>query len=78
MRNLRVSRVYLLFRLSSAFREKHLRRFNDRRVERGEAVEAVAAAQGVHEALHLRLVGGEQFHEPGQGPGLDAFHSILL
>ena len=57
--------VDLLFGLASALGEQHVARFDDGRVERGEAVHAVGRAQDLHQALHLRLRGGKQLHKAG-------------
>ena len=55
--------VDLLFRFAAALSEQHIARFDDGRVERGEAVAAIGRAQNVHHALHLLLLRGKQLHE---------------
>ena len=58
--------VYLLFRLPAALGQQHLRRLDNGRVERGEAIGGVAAAQGILHALHLHLLCGQQLHKAGE------------
>ena len=57
--------VDLLFRFAAALGEQHVARFDDGRVERGEAVHAVGRAQDLHQTLHLRLGCGKQLHKAG-------------
>ena len=57
--------VDLLFGLAAALGEQHVARFDDGRVERGEAVHAVRRAQDLHQTLHLRLGCGKQLHKAG-------------
>ena len=48
-----------------ALGEQHIARFDDGRVERGEAIDAVGRAQHLHKALHLCLRRGKQLHKAG-------------
>ena len=57
--------VDLLFSLAAALGEQHIARFDDGRVERGEAIDAVGRAQHLHKALHLGLRRGKQLHKAG-------------
>ena len=55
--------VDLLLGLAAALGEQHLRRFDDRRVERREAVERVGIAQNAHHLLQLHLLLRRKLHE---------------
>ena len=57
--------VDLLFSLAAALGEQHIARFDDGRVERGKAIDAVGRAQHLHKALHLGLRRGKQLHKAG-------------
>jgi hypothetical protein len=68
--------VDLLFGLAAALGQQHLGRLDDGGVERGEAVERVGVAQGLHPAPS-GAARRQQLHEAGQRPGLDLFHVYL-
>ena len=57
--------VDLLLRLAAALGQQHLRRFDQRRVQRGEAVEAVRLPQDLHHPFHLHLRPRQQLHKAG-------------
>ena len=68
--------VDLLFRLAAAFGQQDLRRLEHGRVERGEAVQRVDAAQRIEHALKLKLRAGQQFHKTRERARFDAFHTV--
>ena len=43
-------------------------------IESGKAILGVSFAEDLHHPLQLRLLGVEQLHKTGQGPGLDNTH----
>ena len=57
--------VDLLFRLAAALGQQDLGGFQQRGVERREAVERIGLAQDLHHALELHLRRGQQLHEAG-------------
>ena len=61
--------VDLLFGFAAALCQQHVAGLNDGGVQGGEAVQGVGAAQHLHDALHLLLRRGEEFHKAGQCPG---------
>ena len=57
--------VDLLFRFAAALGKQDLRRLDDRGVKRGEAVERIDGANGLHNTVHLHLLLRQQLHEAG-------------
>ena len=72
--------VDLFLGLAAALGQKHLAGLDDGGVQRGEAVQGVGVAQGLHHALQLLLGPGEELHEAGEGTGCLFCHcdSLLL
>ena len=69
--------VDLFLGFTATLGKQNLRILNGRGIQRGEAVGCIGVAQDGNHALKLDLLGGQQFHEAGQGPGFDNIHVFI-